>query len=105
VRALEHADINALGEFGINAQREDNAVGIWVDRKKICAIGVRVRRGVTLHGLALNLTTDLRYFELIVPCGLSGRAVISIQQLRPGDCPPRQRVIEVLTTSLHATMK
>lgn len=104
VRALENSVIAALGQFGICANREDGAVGVWVSGKKVCAIGVRVRRGVTLHGLALNLTCDLRYFELIVPCGLKGRAVTSVQQLRPQDCPSRQRVIEVLTEALHATI-
>jgi lipoate-protein ligase B len=92
VRALEHAVIATLGTFGIDAHREDKAVGIWVGetpatQAKVCAIGVRIRRGVSLHGLALNVTTDLRYFNLIVPCGLVGRRVTSLAELLYGSLP------------------
>lgn len=88
VRALEQAVIAALATFDVQARKEDCAVGVWTrdppgsgPLAKICAIGVRVRRGVTLHGLALNVTTDLSYFDLIVPCGLAGRPVTSLQRL------------------------
>ena len=108
VRALERAAINTLRVFGIEARREDGAVGVWVDdpdtgvTSKICAIGVRIRRGVSLHGIALNVTTDLRYFELIVPCGLVGRRVTSLAQLRGCDAPPVPSVKDVLASSLAA---
>ena len=62
---------------------------------KICALGVRIRRGVSMHGIALNVTTDLRYFDLIVPCGLTGRAVTSIQQLF-GDSAPTMEAVKSL---------
>src|SRR4051794_28859681 len=72
VRALERAVIDALARFDVPARKDDCAVGVWAEDPpgsgvlaKVCAIGVRVRRGVTLHGLALNVTTDLSYFELI----------------------------------------
>src|SRR4051794_40136477 len=87
VRALENAVIDTMGLLGVKtAHREDGAVGIWVGQTpeasaKICAIGVRIRRGVSLHGLALNVTTDLRYFNLIVPCGLVGRPVTSVAEI------------------------
>jgi lipoyl(octanoyl) transferase len=93
VRSLERAVIATLADFGIQARRDESAVGVWVDEPatgkaaKICAIGVRIRRGVSLHGLALNVTTDLNYFNLIVPCGLAGRSVTSVQKLL-GDAAP-----------------
>jgi lipoyl(octanoyl) transferase len=103
VRALERGVIDALDKLGVPARCETGAVGIWVDdagpqctAAKVCAIGVRIRRGVSLHGLALNVNTDLRYFELIVPCGLSGRAVTSLEKLLGGRAPPLARVKDLL---------
>lgn len=86
VRRLEETIIATLGDLGIGAQRDPGAVGIWVagaggTLAKICAIGVRIRKGVSMHGLALNVETDLRYFNLIVPCGLVGRAVTSVRKV------------------------
>ncbi|MGC3996345.1 MAG: lipoyl(octanoyl) transferase LipB [Anaeromyxobacter sp.] len=87
VRRLEQAVIDTLGDLQISARREDGAVGIWVDdvvtgqAAKICAVGVRIKRGISLHGIALNVTTDLNYFNLIVPCGLVGRPVTSVQRM------------------------
>jgi len=78
VRLLERSVIAALAELGVHAFRQDGAVGIWTEdhgtTAKICAIGVRIRRGVSMHGLALNVRTDLSRFDLIVPCGLEGAA-------------------------------
>jgi lipoyl(octanoyl) transferase len=73
-------------------------------RKKICALGVRVRQSVTLHGLALNVTTDLTHFETIVPCGLSGRAVTSLQELLRENTPSMQRVEAEVVKSLNAQL-
>lgn len=100
VHGLERAIIAALAEFGIDAHADRSAVGVWtVDDgrdAKIAAIGVRIKRGVSLHGLALNLDTDLRYFDLIVPCGLNGRAVTSMRNLKGAATPDRQKVKEAL---------
>lgn len=105
VRTLEAAVIAALGDIGIIARREEGAVGIWVDTlapsgatvaAKVCAIGVRIRRGVSLHGLALNVTTNLDYFNLIVPCGLAGRPVTSVQKLLGPQMPTAPAVRDVL---------
>jgi lipoyl(octanoyl) transferase len=71
VRAMEQAIIDSLSEFEITAGRESKATGVWVDGAKICAIGVHISRWVTSHGFALNVDTDLRYFQYIVPCGLT----------------------------------
>jgi lipoyl(octanoyl) transferase len=99
VRKLELAIIDALADIGIGGRREEGAVGIWCDTGtngkpagKVCAIGVRIRRGVSLHGVALNVTTDLRYFNLIVPCGLAGRPVTSVSQIL-GDKAPSIDVV------------
>ena len=84
-----------LAEMGIAARWRRDAPGLWVDRggggsapAKICAFGVHVRRRVAIHGFALNVTTDLDAFRLIVPCGLSGAAVTSIGALRAGASTP-----------------
>jgi len=80
VRAVEQVIIDTLGEFGIAAGRIPKLTGVWVDGRKIAAIGVHLSRWVTSHGFALNVTTDLSYFQYIVPCGLT-RPVTSMAQL------------------------
>jgi lipoate-protein ligase B len=80
LRYLEQAAIRTLGSFGIEAERNPPWTGIWIGKKKIAAIGVAVRRGITYHGLALNVNTDLTYFDRIVPCGLSWSEVTSMQK-------------------------
>lgn len=81
VKCLEDAVLDTLVAFGIDATLDRSAIGVWTERGKICALGTRIRRGVSMHGLALNVTTDLSYFSLIVPCGLSGKAVTSMAEL------------------------
>jgi lipoate-protein ligase B len=71
VRALEQTLIDALAEFGLSCRREEGKTGVWTEAGKIAAIGVHISRWVTSHGFALNHTTDLSYFRLIVPCGLA----------------------------------
>lgn len=71
VRGLEQVLIQALAEFGIESGRVPGATGVWVEDRKIAAIGVHISRWVTSHGFALNVTTDLSFFRLIVPCGLT----------------------------------
>ena len=130
MRLLEAAVIDTCARFGITAERDASATGVWVagtqplinaDERgsnqpsslnpcpsvfisdhsaKICAMGVRVRRWVTLHGLALNVTTNLDHFNLIVPCGLAGRPVTSLQQLIGPRCPSMPEVKHALTTAL-----
>jgi lipoate-protein ligase B len=81
VRSLEAVLIDALAAFGIVAGLRDGSPGVWVDGRKIAAIGVRISRAVTMHGFALNVNTDLSYFDAIVPCGLPGVTVTSMEQL------------------------
>lgn len=71
VRALEQVIMEALGRFSIRAERVAGRTGVWVEGRKIAAIGVHISRWVTSHGFALNVSTDLSYFRYIVPCGLS----------------------------------
>ena len=114
VHALERALIDALAQFDVRARKDDCAVGVWAEDPpgsgtlaKVCAIGVRVRRGVTLHGLALNVATDLSYFDLIIPCGLVGRPVTSLQKLLgprvPGMADVKQALVRALPEALNRT--
>ena len=80
VRAIEQVIIGALAEFAIEAGRMDGCTGVWVNGKKVAAIGVHISRWVTSHGFALNHTTDLSYFQYIVPCGLT-KPVTSLRDL------------------------
>jgi len=85
VRKLEEVLIRACGDYGIPAQRIAGRTGVWtiaggsVQEKKIAAIGVHISRGITSHGFAWNVTTDLRDFNLIVPCGIADRDVTSLE--------------------------
>jgi lipoyl(octanoyl) transferase len=78
LRKIEEALINALSDLGIPAERNPTYTGVWTRGKKIASIGVHARDWVTWHGFALNVTTDLSYFDLIVPCGIAGVTMTSI---------------------------
>ncbi len=82
--SIEEVIIRTLYEYGLKPVRLDKAAGIWLtDRKpveKICALGVRVSRGITMHGLAFNINTDLKYFQYINPCGFTDKGVTSLQK-------------------------
>lgn len=80
VRALEETLIRVLGEFGISSGRRKGYPGVWTDKGKIASIGVAVKNGLTMHGCALNVNTDLDYFSLIVPCGIKNARVTSIKE-------------------------
>lgn len=95
MRLLEQAVIDAAAKWGVAALREPGATGVWArptnppdgPTAKLCALGVRIRRNITMHGLALNVSTDLSHFDTIVPCGLAGRGVTSLQRLLGDDAP------------------
>jgi len=80
VRAVEEVIIQTIGVFGLAGTRVEGATGVWVDGAKVCAIGVHISRWVTSHGFALNVATDLQYFQYIIPCGLT-RPVTSMKAL------------------------
>lgn len=84
VGKLEESIIATVGRFGIEATTDPINRGAWVGERKIAAIGVRVTRGITMHGFALNVTTDLANYEGIVPCGIQGRGVTSMHLLAKG---------------------
>ena len=84
VRALEQVGIKTLGDFGIDAGLEECITGVWVREKKIAAIGVKISRGVSYHGMALNVSTDLSRFDHIIPCGIADRGVTSMTRLLGG---------------------
>jgi len=84
VRALEETMIGALRRFGIAGARAAGRPGVWVEGAKVGFVGVRVQSGVTTHGFALNVATDLTWFDAIVPCGLAGVRVTSIERLLDG---------------------
>lgn len=78
VHILEESVILTLGEFGVKAHRDPAYPGVWVGDQKICAIGIRVSKRVSMHGLALNVSNSLNLFQHIVPCGIKGRGVTSL---------------------------
>lgn len=81
VRDLEEVLIRVAADYGIEAERVAGLTGVWVGQRKLAAIGVRIARWVTSHGFALNVTTDLDYFNLIIPCGVADRGVTSLTAL------------------------
>ena len=81
LRDLEQVVMALLARHGIEGRRDAKYTGVWVGDEKVCAIGVAITRWVTYHGLALNVSTDLSHFALIVPCGISDRGVTSLEKL------------------------
>jgi lipoyl(octanoyl) transferase len=81
MRNLEETIICALADYGIEARRQEKMTGAWTSSGKICAMGVHISRWVTRHGFALNVNTDLSFYDLIVPCGLVGKSVTSMQAI------------------------
>jgi len=84
LRFLEEIIIKTLAEYGIKSERSDGETGVWLDvgtpfARKICAMGVRTSRWVTMHGFALNVNANLGYFDNIIPCGIKGKAVTSME--------------------------
>jgi len=107
VRWLEQVVIDTVAAFGVEAHRDPQHRGVWIAATppaKLCAVGVRVRRNVTMHGLALNVSTNLAHFRTIVPCGLADRAVTSLEQLLGPAAPAmpqvRDRLVETMREAL-----
>ncbi len=102
VRAIEQVIMDALAEFGIPAGRLEGCTGVWVNGKKIAAIGIHISRWVTSHGFALNHTTDLSYFQYIVPCGIT-KPVTSMREL--GAHAGREEVTAALARSFREELR
>jgi lipoyl(octanoyl) transferase len=81
VRDIEEVLIRTVGQYGVKGERIAGLTGVWVGDEKVAAIGVRIARWVTSHGFALNVNTDLRYFQMIVPCGITDKGVTSLSRL------------------------
>lgn len=104
VRCIESALIEALEVFGVRASRIEGLTGVWTGGKKIASIGVGIKRWVTYHGFALNVTTDLSYFRRIHLCGLRGREATSIAEITGNDVPMedvRDRVADACGRNLR----
>jgi lipoyl(octanoyl) transferase len=128
MRLLEESIIRLCASYGVEGERDPSATGVWTRTQprtdapelrvpasgvpavpampdtpaKICAMGVRVRKWITMHGLAINVSTNLDHFRLIVPCGLAGRPVTSLRQILGAACPSMAAVKASLTRELSA---
>ena len=86
LRCLEQVIIDLLAEYGLKGERSDGETGVWLEpndpfmARKICAMGIKCSRWITMHGFALNVNTDLSHFEFIVPCGIQGKTVTSLEK-------------------------
>ncbi|MBE2217052.1 MAG: lipoyl(octanoyl) transferase LipB [Ignavibacteria bacterium] len=80
LRDLEEVVIKTLAELGITSTRDEEFTGVWVGEEKICAIGIKVSRWITMHGIAFNVNTELEYFNKIIPCGIFHKGVTSIKK-------------------------
>ncbi len=100
VSDIEQAIIDSLADTGIDAARREGAPGVYVDGRKIAALGLRVRRGLTSHGLSLNLDMDREPFTWIDPCGYAGLETVNVAELAPG--ADQDRLVEALSSRLLA---
>ena len=103
VRALEQIILLSLSNFGISANLIDGKTGVWVNDQKIAAIGIKVSKGVTTHGFALNINTTLKHFDLIVPCGMPDCRVTSIAEIL-GVPVNVENVIKSVVSNFEETM-
>ena len=113
LRWIEQVVIDTVAGFSVRAFRLERFTGVWIDAPndrgeieegrcaKLCAVGVRVERGVTLHGAALNVTTRMEHFQTIVPCGLANRPVTSLQQVLGDRTPTMDRVKQELADAVR----
>lgn len=112
IEALEQTVIDLAAEYGIEAHRSEGASGVWVTQRnylvKLCAVGVRASHGVTMHGLAMNVITDLNWFHMINPCGFTDRGVCSLTTLTQREVTMEEvkpKFINYLTKNLNVKYK
>jgi lipoyl(octanoyl) transferase len=112
LRFLEDTIILTLEEYGLKAERSPGETGVWLDvgtpfARKICAMGVRASRWVTMHGFALNVNADLGYFDNIIPCGIRGKAVTSLHvelgQVKVDEAEVKAKLLKHFLTLFEAT--
>ncbi|MGH2575580.1 MAG: lipoyl(octanoyl) transferase LipB, partial [Ignavibacteria bacterium] len=82
LRDLEEAVMMTLKDFGIDSSRDEQYTGVWIKDEKICSIGIKISRWITMHGLALNVNNELSYFDKIIPCGIFHKGVTSIKKIK-----------------------
>jgi lipoyl(octanoyl) transferase len=114
LRLLEEIIILTLAEYGLKAARSKGETGVWLDvgtpfARKICALGVRASRWVTMHGFALNVNADLGYFDNIIPCGIRGKAVTSLNvelgMKKVDEAKVKEKLLEHFTVLFEAEIK
>ncbi|MEM7186073.1 MAG: lipoyl(octanoyl) transferase LipB [Bacteroidota bacterium] len=114
LRFLEEMVILTLAEYGLKAERSKGETGVWLDvgtpfARKICAMGVRASRWVTMHGFALNINSNLGYFDHMIPCGIRGKAVTSLNvELGKAEVPVsevKEKLLKHFTALFEATLK
>jgi lipoate-protein ligase B len=103
LRQVEQLLIDAIAAYGLHGDRRSPYTGVWIDDRKIASIGVHARDWVTWHGFALNVTTDLRYFDLIVPCGIQAVRMTSIAAEQPDVTPTWADVVGHVVAATAAT--
>lgn len=96
MRELEQLIIDVLKEYDINAERKKGLTGVWVKGKKIAALGVRISKWVTMHGFSLNINPDLKYYQGIIPCGITEYGVTSMADLLNDDVPNMSEIKDTL---------
>jgi lipoyl(octanoyl) transferase len=104
MRFLESIVIGSLAQYDIEACHDECATGVWVGDAKICAMGVRVSRWVSMHGFALNVNPNMEHFDFIVPCGLTGRKVTSMREILGSKCPSMSEVKQVVTEQFRSAI-
>ena len=107
VRDIEQALIEAVAVFGVSAGRVEGLTGIWVGQDKLAAIGVRISRWITSHGFALNVSTNLSHFDLIVPCGIQDRGVTALEHLlgRPVPMAEVESAVETVFSRVFSPLE
>lgn len=100
MRNLEEVIIRTIAEYGLKGERSEGETGVWLDvgkpyARKICAMGVKASRWVTMHGFALNVNTDMKYFDYIVPCGIKDKAVASLKQELEREVPLEEVKVKI----------
>jgi len=108
LRYLEEVIILVCEDYGFNAKRIEGLTGVWVNDQKICAMGIRCSRWVTMHGFALNVNTNLQYFNNIVPCGIEDKEVTSLSRLTGQEINPEEvkmRIVKHFENVFEVTIK
>ncbi len=104
MRSLEQIIIDTLSVFNIDSNRKEGLPGVWVNDEKICAMGVRIAQWVTMHGFALNINPEMKYFDGMIPCGILNHGVTSLKGLIDEDIK-NEKIIKILMKNFNLTFK